>query len=40
MTFSADFLGVLIYGALAWCGLTAAGLAALLVRDFRNGRIW
>lgn len=40
MTFSADFLAVLVYGSLAWCAITAIGLGALLVRDAKQGRIW
>jgi hypothetical protein len=40
MSFSADFLTTIIYGALAWCTLTGLGLAALLLRDMKNGDIW
>ena len=40
MSFSAQFLEVLIYGALIWCALTAIGLGALLIRDASSGSIW
>ena len=40
MTFSEEFLAVLIYGSLIWCALSALGLAAMLVRDGRSGEIW
>ena len=40
MTFSEGFLSVLIYGSLIWCGLSALGLAAMLIRDDKSGEIW
>ena len=40
MSFSTGFLSILIYGALAWCAVTAAGLGWLLVRDLVRGEIW
>lgn len=40
MSFSAEFLGLLVYGSLAWCALTAIGLGTLLARDAAKGRIW
>lgn len=40
MSFSAEFLEVIIYGALIWCAMTGIGLAALLIRDMVKGNIW
>ncbi|MCT2399938.1 hypothetical protein [Novosphingobium mangrovi (ex Huang et al. 2023)] len=40
MSFSAEFLSTIIYGSLIWCALTGLGLAALLIRDMKNGDIW
>jgi hypothetical protein len=40
MTFSTGFLAVIVYGSLAWCALSATGLAVLLVRDLRKGQSW
>ena len=40
MTFSSDFLGLLIYGALGWCALSAVGLAVFLLRDLARGEVW
>lgn len=38
--FTAPFLSFLIYGALIWCGLSAAGLTAMLIHDLLGGRSW
>lgn len=40
MTFSTDFLSVLVYGSLIWCAVTAFGLGTLLVRDIARGEAW
>ncbi len=40
MNFSQIFLEVLIWGALVWTLLGALVLVALLVNDWKNGRIW
>lgn len=40
MSFSADFLSLLIYGSLIWCALTALGLGGLLIRDLVKGHVW
>ncbi len=40
MNFSSGFMAILIYGALAWCALSALGLAAMLARDIIRGEIW
>lgn len=40
MTFSATFLETIVYGALVWCGLSALGLGAMLVRDIARGESW
>ena len=40
MTFSAGFLSFLVYGSLIWCGASALGLGALLVRDIVRGESW
>ncbi len=40
MSFSATFLGIIVYGALIWCALTAVGLGALLIRDIAKGDTW
>ena len=40
MSFSTGFLTFIVYGSLAWCALTGLGLAALLVRDLKNGETW
>lgn len=40
MSFSQEFLTVLIYGSLIWCGLSALALAVMLVRDGKAGEIW
>lgn len=40
MSFSAEFLAILIYGALIWCAVTALGLGSLLIRDAAKGHIW
>ena len=40
MSFSSEFLGFIVYGALICCGLTAIGLGTLLVRDITEGNIW
>lgn len=40
MTFSSDALSLLIYGALIWCALSAAGLSAMLLIDLMKGQSW
>lgn len=40
MTFSAEFLEFIVYGALAWCALSALALAGLLLRDLARGESW
>lgn len=40
MTFSPEALGILVYGSLIWCAISAVGLGALLVRDIAKGNIW
>lgn len=40
MIFSQEFLSFLIYGSLVWCGVSALGLGAMLVRDGKSGEIW
>jgi len=40
MTFSSQFLEVLIYGALIWCGGAGLALIAMLVRDLKRGDVW
>ncbi|WP_268872977.1 hypothetical protein [Croceicoccus estronivorus] len=40
MTFSPGFLGLLVYGSLIWCALSAIGLTAFLVRDLMRGEVW
>lgn len=40
MSFSADFLGFIVYSALIWSALTGLGLGALLIRDIAKGNIW
>ena len=40
MTFSTEFLSVLVYSSLVWCAVTALGLGALLMRDIFKGEAW
>lgn len=40
MTFSSQFLSILVYGSLAWCAITAVGISALLLRDIARGETW
>jgi len=40
MSFSADFLTILVYFALAAVALGVTLLLALLVRDFKARRLW
>lgn len=40
MSFSAGFLEVIVWAALAWCAISAAALAVMLVKDAKSGSIW
>lgn len=38
--FSESFFHLLVYGALIWTGLGAAILIFLLLKDYKNKKIW
>lgn len=38
--FSETFVRVLIHGAVALTAMGAATMLGLLIRDYRNGRLW
>jgi hypothetical protein len=40
MMFPGWFFNLVIVGAIALTGLSAFALMALLVRDWKNGRLW
>lgn len=40
MMFSAEFLLLLVYGALGWCTVTGLVLIIMLLREWKRGKLW